>query len=184
MNYWKNLSVLGAFLERAFRNEFSFVLDDVILYGTVVGQPLGILNSPAYGHGRERSWSSGCDDQRDQNHADVRGACCFIFSDCRLGRQWRHSARLNEPRRCEWKLNLSASWWTEYGSLRAVIGLPCYAVEQAETLGTDGDIMLVDFSKYLLADKGGVQTSSSIHVTFIYDETVFRLFFESMERRN
>jgi HK97 family phage major capsid protein len=34
---------------------------------------------------------------------------------------------------------------------------------------------LADFSQYLLADKGGMQTASSTHVKFLYDETAFRI---------
>jgi HK97 family phage major capsid protein len=41
-------------------------------------------------------------------------------------------------------------------------------------VGDTGDIMLCDFSKYMAIDKGGIQSDVSIHVQFIYDESVFR----------
>ena len=47
-------------------------------------------------------------------------------------------------------------------------------VEYCQTLGTTGDIILADFSQYLMIDKGGLQSASSIHVRFVYDETAFR----------
>ena len=53
-------------------------------------------------------------------------------------------------------------------------GRPLIPVEYAATLGTVGDIIFADFSQYALATKGGVQAASSIHVRFIYDESVFR----------
>jgi HK97 family phage major capsid protein len=53
-------------------------------------------------------------------------------------------------------------------------GRPVVAIEQCETVGTTGDIMLCDFSKYKAIDKGGIQNDVSIHVRFIYDEQVFR----------
>ena len=48
--------------------------------------------------------------------------------------------------------------------------------EYNETLGTKGDIMLVDLSQYLLARKvnEGIQQASSIHVEFLTDQTAFR----------
>ena len=47
--------------------------------------------------------------------------------------------------------------------------------EQCATLGDLGDIILGDFPNgYILADKGGIKTDVSIHVQFIYDESVFR----------
>ena len=48
-------------------------------------------------------------------------------------------------------------------------------MEYAATLGTEGDITLCDFSQYVLADKGGVQSASSMHVAFLTDEMVFRI---------
>jgi HK97 family phage major capsid protein len=47
-------------------------------------------------------------------------------------------------------------------------------VEHASTLGTVGDIALVDLSQYLLIDKGGMNSASSIHVRFLNDEMTFK----------
>ena len=59
-----------------------------------------------------------------------------------------------------------------YGSL---FGRPVIAIEQAATLGTIGDIIFADLTNgYILAEKGGIQSDMSIHVRFIYDESVFR----------
>jgi HK97 family phage major capsid protein len=55
-----------------------------------------------------------------------------------------------------------------------LFGRPVIPVEYCATLGTVGDIILADFNEYLLARKGGLQTASSIHFRFDYDETVFR----------
>lgn len=40
-------TALGAVIQQAFSEEFGFVLDDAIIRGSGVGQPLGILTSPA-----------------------------------------------------------------------------------------------------------------------------------------
>jgi HK97 family phage major capsid protein len=59
-----------------------------------------------------------------------------------------------------------------YGRL---LGLPAIAIEQAAALGTVGDIILGNFNKgYILAEKGGIKSDMSVHVRFIYDESVFR----------
>jgi HK97 family phage major capsid protein len=55
-----------------------------------------------------------------------------------------------------------------------LLGKPLVPVEQAETLGTVGDIILADFSQYALVRKGGMNTSSSIHVKFLTDEMTFK----------
>lgn len=51
---------------------------------------------------------------------------------------------------------------------------PVIPIEQAAALSNKGDIIFADLSSYILADKGGVQADMSIHVRFIYDESVFR----------
>jgi HK97 family phage major capsid protein len=54
-------------------------------------------------------------------------------------------------------------------------GAPVIEIEQCETLGTVGDIILADFQNgYLIAEKGGIKSDMSIHVKFQYDESVFR----------
>ena len=59
-----------------------------------------------------------------------------------------------------------------------LMGKPIIFTEHASTLGTVGDIMLIDFSEYLLGRKrgagGGIQYAKSIHVQFLYDQTAFR----------
>ena len=58
-----------------------------------------------------------------------------------------------------------------------LFGRPVIPVEQANTIGSLGDISLVDLSQYLLIDKGGLNAASSIHVRFLYDESVFRFIY-------
>lgn len=63
---------------------------------------------------------------------------------------------------------------TPYGTL---FGRPVIPTEYQPTIGTVGDIMLVDLSQYLLIDKGGVKADSSIHVRFINNERTFRFIY-------
>ena len=53
-------------------------------------------------------------------------------------------------------------------------GRPVIPVEHCATLGTQGDIVLADWSQYILIEKGGIDVASSIHVQFIYGEQVLR----------
>ena len=47
-------------------------------------------------------------------------------------------------------------------------------VETASTEGTVGDLMFLDLSQYVTITKGGMQSASSIHVSFTTDQTAFR----------
>ena len=56
-----------------------------------------------------------------------------------------------------------------------LFGKPVIPIEQAATLGTVGDIILADLQSYLVAEKGGIETASSIHVRFLFDESLLRM---------
>jgi HK97 family phage major capsid protein len=58
-----------------------------------------------------------------------------------------------------------------------LLGRPVLTLEQCSEIGEVGDIMLVDLSQYLMIDKGGLSATSSIHVRFLYDESVFRFIY-------
>jgi len=59
-----------------------------------------------------------------------------------------------------------------------LMGKPILWTEHASTLGTVGDILLVDWSQYLVGLKSGrgagIQYATSIHLKFDYDQTAFR----------
>ena len=56
-----------------------------------------------------------------------------------------------------------------------IMGLPAYAIEQAATLGDQGDLILANFKDgYIMAEKGGLRQDMSIHVRFQYDESCLR----------
>jgi HK97 family phage major capsid protein len=55
-------------------------------------------------------------------------------------------------------------------------GRPIIWSPHCQTLGTTGDIILADLGQYITITKAGIgmETATSIHVKFIYDETAFR----------
>ncbi len=56
-----------------------------------------------------------------------------------------------------------------------ILGRPIIPIEYCSTVGTVGDIIFADLSQYILATKSnGIQTATSIHLRFDYDQTVFR----------
>lgn len=56
-----------------------------------------------------------------------------------------------------------------------LLGRPIVFTEKCQTLGTSGDIYLVDFSQYLIGDRQAMEMASSIHTRFNTDQTDFRL---------
>lgn len=59
-----------------------------------------------------------------------------------------------------------------YGTL---MGRPLILTKKCQTLGDEGDIILADFSQYLVGTKArGLTVASSVHLRFDYDQTAFR----------
>lgn len=166
---------LESVLSNAFASEFGFRIDDEIIRGTGAGQCLGILNSDALvtvakedGQSSETIVTENLSKMWAALHVRSRGRAIWFYNqDC-------------EPQLDSLSLvagtgalNPRVVTYNEAGVLR-IKGRPAMAIEQAETLGTVGDIMLADLSQYGVIRKGGTQYAESIHVRFIYAERAFR----------
>ncbi|MFO7858379.1 MAG: phage major capsid protein, partial [Ectothiorhodospiraceae bacterium] len=60
------------------------------------------------------------------------------------------------------------------GMPSSLMGYPIFWVENAQPLGTMGDLILADLSKYLIGDRQLVTINSSMHYRFRYDLTSWR----------
>jgi HK97 family phage major capsid protein len=58
-----------------------------------------------------------------------------------------------------------------------LLGRPVIPCEYCQTAGTVGDILLVDLSAYATGVAGGIDSASSIHLRFDWNETCFRWIF-------
>jgi HK97 family phage major capsid protein len=63
---------------------------------------------------------------------------------------------------------------TPYGT---ILGRPAYPSEYCAALGNVGDILLADWSQYLLGVRGGVDTEMSIHLYFDKAQNAYRSMF-------
>lgn len=170
-------NVLEQFVRTAFTSEYAFEMDDAVIRGTGAGRPLGILNSNALVTvSKEASQSAGTIKTANLTKmfarlpaSSIDTAVWFFNQDClpQLMQLTLGSGSAEIPLYLPGG-NLAGK---PYGTM---LGLPVIALEQCETCGTKGDIILADCSKYLLGSKGGLKVASSIHVRFVYDESVLR----------
>jgi HK97 family phage major capsid protein len=58
-----------------------------------------------------------------------------------------------------------------------LMGRPVQPVEYCSALGTLGDLILANMGEYFVIDNGGIQSASSIHVSFTTDETALRFIY-------
>jgi HK97 family phage major capsid protein len=169
-------TALASVAQEAFAEEITFVTEDTIFNGTGAGQPFGVLKSAAL---------------ITQAKEGGQAATTFVTANAAkmFGRLWTRSM----TNAC-WFINQdvyqqllqltigSSAWpvWIPPGGLSAapygsLYGRPVVPIEYAQTLGAVGDVLLADFSQYLVIDKGGPLAAESMHVRFVNDEMTYRL---------
>lgn len=180
----QDATALEAVFSQAFQEELTFKMESEIFSGTGAGEMLGFMNSGALvSVAKETS----------------QVASTFVAENAMKmwSRMWSRS-RANavwfinqdvEPQLYQMNIKIKNVAGTEnvggapiympagglsqspYGSM---FGRPVIPAEYCETLGTKGDVVLVDLGQYVVIDKGGVQSASSMHVRFLNDEQTFR----------
>ena len=171
----QDAAALENVIREAFAEEFGFKIDDAILTGSGAGQPLGILNSGSLVK---------VEKEKDQTEIitveNLVKMWARLWSRSRANSVWYINPEI-EPllytlRVGDKPVYIPAGGLSEapYGTL---FGRPVLPLEQCSELGEIGDIILADFSQYILIDKGGINATSSIHVRFLYDENVFRFIY-------
>jgi HK97 family phage major capsid protein len=173
----EDATALEGFVNEWFPAEFGFKLDDAIFQGLGAGLPLGILNSPAKvtvaketGQAAATINATNLEKMYARMPASSLGnAKWFINVEC-----WPQLFQLSHAVGTGGVpvfVPAGGISGTPFGTL---FGRPIQPIEQAAALGTEGDIVLADLNKYILADKGSIETASSIHVKFTTDEMAFR----------
>jgi len=171
-------NTLEGIIREGFAEEMSFVLDDAIVRGPGGGMPLGWLNSPAL---VTVSKEAGPQNAATVVMANLTKMWSRMPARNRLRAYWFINQDI-EPQLNALSLTVGNNSYPVYmppGGLSGsqystLFGRPVIPIEQASTLGTVGDIMLVDPTQYGIIDKGGIQSATSIHVRFVNDETTFR----------
>lgn len=174
-----------------FEDEFSFKMQNLILRGSGAGEALGILNAPSLVTQTKESGQI-ASTIVSENIINMKSRITLRNLS---GLTWLINQDV-EPAlyTMTWpvgtggvmsKLYIPAGVGVNQASqMGSMLGIPVVPVEQASTLGTVGDITLANWSKYWTATKGGLQTASSIHLKFDYNQTTFRfvLFFDGQPK--
>jgi len=175
-----DVNTLEATIGEFMTADMAFMLDEGIWGGSGVGQPLGVMNSAAL-----------------VTVAKEAGQAAATVVAENITKMWSRCWARSRPN-AVWFINQDVEPQLDlmgltvglggvpvylppggfadapYGRLK---GRPVVVVENCSTLGTAGDIVLADLSQYFLADKGGIEAASSIHVAFLTDESAFRFIY-------
>jgi HK97 family phage major capsid protein len=176
-------AALGGVVSQAFQNEMGFILDDAIYRGNGAGRPLGVLNAPG-------TVSQGIETGQTANtvvYENIVKMWSRLLPDAQANAIWLCNQDVT-PQLALMGLQVGTGGSAVYlppGGATAspysqLMGRPVIPLEQCETVGTAGDIMVGDFQNgYIWADKGSLKQDVSIHVRFIYDESVFRFVYRA-----
>lgn len=169
-------------LRNGFRDGLNFALNNVFIRGTGAGQPLGILNAPCL-----------VTTSKEVGQA----ASTLLFENI-----VNMYARLYDVSNAVWIANQNclpqlaamslavgtggAPVWLPAGGVSGspydtLMGKPLIWSKHCSTLGTVGDIILADWSQYLVGQKSGQNADgkfdTSMHLKFDADQTCFRFVF-------
>jgi len=177
-------TAMEAVLSQAFQEELTFAVENEIMSGSGAGQMQGIMNSNSLvtvaketsqvattfvAENAIKMWSR-CWARSRPN------AVWFINQDVepqllQMNIKIKNVAGSENVGGMPVYLQAGTIAGSPYGTL---FGRPVIPVEYCQTLGTVGDVVLFDLSQYIMIEKGGVQTASSMHVRFLNDEQTFR----------
>jgi len=164
-------------LSQAFAEEIKFMVDDAIMNGDGSGKPMGILNAGCLVTQAAESGQA-ADTVLFENIVNMWSR---LVASSRANAVWYINQEV-EPQLFSMVLSSGVAGVPVYlpangisgQSFSTLFSRPVLPIEHCAKLGDVGDIVLADLDEYLLADKGGMQTASSIHIAFLTDETAFR----------
>jgi HK97 family phage major capsid protein len=167
----RNWQAAGPFLENLLRGATTAAEDYAFLRGTGVHQPLGAINSGAmYFINRALA-----------NHVGYVDLVTMVSRFLMRGGQapvWSMPqsalvdiATMQDPEgHYIWQAN------AKDGFAGTLLGYPVRWNNRSPSLGTKGDITLIDWSQYLIKDGSGPYVAASEHVLFRQNKTVVKIF--------
>lgn len=156
-----------------FRGTIMMREDFAFLRGTGVGMPLGILNSPVL-------LTQARDTANQINHEDVSNMLAQ-FMPSSFGRAVWVVSLLALPQLLQMEDGGGNNMFipnSTGGITQAIpgtlLGRPVIVSEKVPNLGSTGDLMLCDFSYYIIGDRQNTSIASSEHYAFTNDLTTWR----------
>jgi HK97 family phage major capsid protein len=155
----QDYDAFGAFFTKAFGEAVRFYEDDRFIWGTGSGQPLGIMNGASLIQvTRAAGWAAA-------TPADIGGMAGRF-----LPGSWRNAVWItNQKTLTTWAGLQATSGTNGLGpvdlSSMTILNRPLIVSEHLTQAWASGDLILADFSQYLVGDRGMI-ISASRHATY------------------
>jgi HK97 family phage major capsid protein len=149
--------------------------DKAFLKGTGAGEPLGILNASS----TIEVDPEGGQDSKTIIYENITAMMSRMFAGSFANSVWVcHQSTIPQLLQLTVPCGLSGTHipvMTESNGVFKILTRPVIFTEKTEALGNRGDIMLCDFSQYVVGLRSGMQFETSIHVHFTTDELLSRI---------
>ena len=170
---------LENYVTRKASEEFNFLIGNALFNGTGAGQPLGVLNAPSFlaiaketGQAAKSIVTENIERMYNRFYAaNLPNARWFHNQDCQssLGLM---TLGIGAAGIATYMPTVSGGMAdAPFGTLK---GLPRQPLEFAQTVGTQGDIVLADMKQMITISKGGMMQAVSMHVEFLTDQLALR----------
>jgi HK97 family phage major capsid protein len=168
---------LETFLTTMVSTEFALTKDEDIVNGSGAGEALGILTAPAT-ISVAKETGQAADTIVTENVLKMASRC---YAPSFRNAVWL-IAQDALPQIASLTLNVGTGGAPVFiADIKnplgpSLLGRPIIWSPHCQTIGDKGDIFLADFSQYVTISKAGrgMETATSIHLKFNYDETAFR----------
>ena len=163
---------IAAVISMLFGDAIEWKEDYAYLQGNGVGQPLGVVGAPGtFTQVRAVANNFGYIDAVNMltHFLPVKGGV-WVMSQSVMPELFTMVDPLGAY---IWHPNVGAG--AAASAPNSLLGYPVLFTEKTPVLGTTGDVLLCDFSQYLIGDGSNTTLESSIHERFRYDQTTFRL---------
>jgi HK97 family phage major capsid protein len=174
----QDASMLTGIANEAFAQELMFFTEDSVVRGTGAGMPQGILNCNALITVPIEKGQAA----KTIVYQNLLNMWARMWARSRLNAVWFINQDV-EPQLYAVNQVIGTAGVPVYlppGGISekpyaTLFGRPVIPIEYANTLGTPGDIMLLDLTQFVMVDKNAMKQMSSIHVRFTTDEMTFRI---------
>jgi HK97 family phage major capsid protein len=158
----------------SFAEEMKFRIEDWTVNGTGAGEPLGVTASPATitvakesGQGSATVVSANVQNMSARLWSASRPNACWLFNQGFRG----SLTTLQTTVGAAGSVNML---WSSADGVDRLDGIPAYESEYCAAAGSQGDLILADFSRYAIVIRELMRSELSVHVRWLTDESTFR----------
>ena len=173
---------LSNFVTKAATDEIRFLINDAIINGTGAGQPLGVLNAGCTVSVSKETGQAAATIVKE----NIDKMWARLHPRSRQNAIWVHNVDV-QPQLDNLAMAVGTGGVPVYlppGGIAdapnaRLKGRPAMPIEFCATLGTVGDILLLDLSAYIFAMRGSIRSDVSMNLRLDYAESAFRFMWEA-----